>query len=142
MVYFSSIATLLLFFFHFTNVDFMNLVSNFFAFLKFQLHGVLQDGPPSNVLCIRYPPPVQIDEKMLHNAMILFGEIEMIKSFPSGHYSLVVFRSIDEARRAKDGLQGRLFNDPRIQILYSNSELALPGKNNLPPFSEFKIYST
>ncbi|KAG6526350.1 hypothetical protein ZIOFF_016333 [Zingiber officinale] len=94
-------------------------------------HGVLQDGPPSNVLCIRYPPPVQIDEKMLHNAMILFGEIEMIKSFPSGHYSLVVFRSIDEARRAKDGLQGRLFNDPRIQILYSNSELALPGPGRL-----------
>ncbi|XP_074563391.1 flowering time control protein FPA-like isoform X2 [Curcuma longa] len=95
------------------------------------LHGVLQDGPPTNVLCIRYPPPVQIDEKMLHNAMILFGEIEMIKSFPSRHYSFVVFRSIDEARRAKDGLQGRLFNDPRILILYSNGELALPGPGHL-----------
>ncbi|XP_074569894.1 flowering time control protein FPA-like isoform X2 [Curcuma longa] len=97
------------------------------------LHGVLQDGPPSNVLCIRYPPPVQIDQKMLHNAMILFGEIEMIKSFPARHYSFVVFRSIDEARRAKDGLQGRLFNDPRIQILYANDELLASGTGPFGP---------
>lgn len=63
---------------------------------------------------------------MLHNAMILFGEIEHVKSFPSRCSSFVEFRSVDEARRAKEGLQGRLFNDPRIQILYSNSELAQP----------------
>ncbi|XP_042421500.1 flowering time control protein FPA-like isoform X1 [Zingiber officinale] len=103
------------------------------------LHGVLQDGPPSNVLCIRYPPPVQIDQKMLHNAMILFGEIEMIKSFPARHYSFVVFRSIDEARRAKDGLQGRLFNDPRIQILYSNDELLASVSGNSLSFYQFKV---
>lgn len=66
---------------------------------------------------------------MLHNAMILFGEIERIKSFPSRHYSFVEFRSVDEARRAKEGLQGRLFNDPRIQIMFSSSEFA-PGKDN------------
>ncbi|OVA08768.1 RNA recognition motif domain [Macleaya cordata] len=84
---------------------------------------------PSNVLWIGYPPSVQIDEQMLHNAMILFGEIERIKSFPSRHYSFVEFRSVDEARRAKEGLQGRLFNDPRIQILFSSSGLA-PGKDS------------
>ncbi|KAG6725863.1 hypothetical protein I3843_02G042500 [Carya illinoinensis] len=86
------------------------------------------DGQPSNVLWVGYPPSVQIDEQMLHNAMILFGEIERIKSFPSRHYSFVEFRSVDEARRAKEGLQGRLFNDPRITIMFSSSELA-PGKD-------------
>ncbi|KAJ9189174.1 hypothetical protein P3X46_000500 [Hevea brasiliensis] len=92
-----------------------------------QLSGGQREGLPSNVLWVGYPPSVQIDEQMLHNAMILFGEIERIKSFPSRHYSFVQFRSVDEARRAKEGLQGRLFNDPRITITYSSSELA-PGK--------------
>ncbi|XP_011628733.1 flowering time control protein FPA [Amborella trichopoda] len=88
--------------------------------------GGRREGQPSNILWIGYPPSVQIDEQMLHNAMILFGEIERIKSFPSRHYSFVEFRSVDEARRAKEGLQGRLFNDPRIQILFSSS--VAPGK--------------
>ncbi|XP_014493911.1 flowering time control protein FPA [Vigna radiata var. radiata] len=81
------------------------------------------DAQPSNVLWIGYPPAVQIDEQMLHNAMILFGEIERIKSFPLRNYSTVEFRSVDEARRAKEGLQGRLFNDPRITITYSSNDL-------------------
>ncbi|KAG4386782.1 hypothetical protein AAZX31_11G123800 [Glycine max] len=86
------------------------------------------DSQPSNILWIGYPPAVQIDEQMLHNAMILFGEIERIKSFPSRNYSIVEFRSVDEARRAKEGLQGRLFNDPRITIMYSISDL-VPGSD-------------
>ncbi|CAA6667736.1 unnamed protein product [Spirodela intermedia] len=100
-------------------------------------HGHKRLQPPvgrrdiqSKILWIGYPPSVQIDEQMLHNAMILFGEIEQIKCFPSKHYSIVEFRSIDEARRAKEGLQGRLFNDPRIQILFSTSEL-MASKDNL-----------
>ncbi|KAJ4772422.1 RNA binding protein [Rhynchospora pubera] len=76
---------------------------------------------PTNVLWIGYPPNVKIDEQLLHNAMILFGEIERIKCFPERRYAFVEFRSTDEARRAKEGLQGRLFNDPRIRIVYSNS---------------------
>ncbi|KAF2322052.1 hypothetical protein GH714_006067 [Hevea brasiliensis] len=99
----------------------------FLMFQQSQLSGVRREGLPSNVLWIGYPPSVQIDEQMLHNAMILFGEIERIKSFPSRHFSFIEFRSVDEARRAKEGLQGRLFNDPRITIMYSSSELA-PGK--------------
>ncbi|CAN6485372.1 unnamed protein product [Victoria cruziana] len=95
--------------------------------------GGRKEGPPSNVLWIGYPPSVQIDEHMLHNAMILFGEIERIKCFPSRHYSFVEFRSVDEARRAKEGLQGRLFNDPRIQILFSSSEGGHGDRDN-PPF--------
>ncbi|CAH8356121.1 unnamed protein product [Eruca vesicaria subsp. sativa] len=81
------------------------------------------DDQPSKVLWIGYPPSVQIDEQMLHNAMILFGEIERKKSYPSRHFSLVEFRSVDEARQAKEGLQGRLFKDPRIKIMYSNDEI-------------------
>ncbi|OMP03936.1 hypothetical protein COLO4_10090 [Corchorus olitorius] len=92
-----------------------------------QLGGRKGDGQPSNVLWVGYPPSLQIDEQMLHNAMILFGEIERIKSFPSRHYAFVEFRSVEEARRAKEGLQGRLFNDPRITIMFSSSGLA-PGK--------------
>ncbi|KAA8531428.1 hypothetical protein F0562_006219 [Nyssa sinensis] len=87
------------------------------------LGGQKGDGQPTNVLWIGYPSSVHIDEQMLHNAMILFGEIERIKSFPPRHYSLVEFRSVDEARRAKEGLQGRLFNDPRISIMFSSSDL-------------------
>ncbi|GMI92975.1 hypothetical protein like AT2G43410 [Hibiscus trionum] len=93
-----------------------------------QLGGRRVDGQPSNVLWVGYPPSVQIDEQMLHNAMILFGEIENMKSFHSKHYAFVEFRSVEEARRAKEGLQGRLFNDPRITIMYSNSEIA-PGRD-------------
>lgn len=82
------------------------------------------EDPPSKILWVGYPPSRHIDEKMLHNAMILFGEIEKIKTFPSRNYSFVEFRSVDEARHAKEGLQGRLFNDPRITIMFSSSEMA------------------
>lgn len=83
-----------------------------------------KEGQPSRVLWVRYPPSVVIDEQMLHNAMILFGEIERVKCFPSRHYSFVEFRSVEEARNAKDNLQGKLFNDPRITIMFSNNDLA------------------
>ncbi|KAJ9541674.1 hypothetical protein OSB04_028180 [Centaurea solstitialis] len=96
------------------------------------LEGRKGDGEqPSNVLVVSYPPVVHIDEQMLHNAMILFGEIDNIRSFPSRHYSLVEFRSVEEAQLAKDGLQGRLFNDPRILIMFSTSEHA-PTKDLTP----------
>ncbi|KAJ8558090.1 hypothetical protein K7X08_004856 [Anisodus acutangulus] len=88
------------------------------------------DGQPSKVLCISYPPSVHVDEDMLHNAMILFGEIDGIKTFYDRNYSLVEFRSVEEAQRAKEGLQGKLFNDPRIIIEYSSSGPA-PGRDFL-----------
>lgn len=93
------------------------------------------EGQPSNVLWVGYPPSIQIEEQMLYNAMILFGEIERIKSFPMRHYSFVEFRSVDEARKAKEGLQGRLFNDPRITIMYSSS-VVTPGKEYNPGIPE------
>jgi RNA recognition motif. (a.k.a. RRM, RBD, or RNP domain) len=89
-----------------------------------------QGNQPTNVLWIGYPPDVKIDEQLLHNAMILFGEIERIKCFAARRYAFVEFRSTDEARRAKEGLQGRLFNDPRIRIVYSSSESRLDFVSN------------
>ncbi|CAM9003386.1 unnamed protein product [Rhodiola kirilowii] len=86
------------------------------------------DGQPSKVLWVGYPPSIKIDDQTLHNSMILFGEIEGIRSFPDRNYSFVEFRSVDEAQRAKVGLQGRLLNDPRITIMFSNSAIA-PGKS-------------
>ncbi|KAL8479520.1 hypothetical protein ACS0TY_026425 [Phlomoides rotata] len=83
------------------------------------------DATFSKVLWIRYPTSVIIEEDMLHNALILFGEIERIKTFSEKSYAFVEFRSVEEARRAKEGLQGKLFNDPRILIEYFNSEF--PG---------------
>ncbi|XP_027773716.1 flowering time control protein FPA-like [Solanum pennellii] len=73
---------------------------------------------PSKVLCISYPPTVHADNNMIHNAMILLGEINRIKTFNDKNFSLVEFRSVEEAQRAREGLQGKLFNDPRITIEY------------------------
>lgn len=86
------------------------------------------DGLPTNVLRVCYPPSSVIDEQMLHNAMILFGEIERIKSEPARNSLYVEFRSVEEATLAKEGLEGRLFNDPRILITYYNSEVE-PNKD-------------
>ncbi|CAH1429431.1 unnamed protein product [Lactuca virosa] len=93
----------------------------------------------SNVLVISYPPIVHIDEQMLHNAMILFGEIDDITSFPSRHHYLVEFRSIEEAQLAKDGLQGRLFNDPRISITFATNDQT-PNKD-IPGFHPHGIFN-
>ncbi|XP_055830963.1 flowering time control protein FPA-like [Solanum dulcamara] len=77
---------------------------------------------PSKVLCISYPPLVHLDNDMIHNAMILLGEINRIRTFYDKNISLVEFRSTEEAQRAKEGLQGKLYNDPRITIDYSSNE--------------------
>uniref|UniRef100_M1DP89 RNA recognition motif-containing protein n=1 Tax=Solanum tuberosum TaxID=4113 RepID=M1DP89_SOLTU len=77
---------------------------------------------PSKVLCISYPPSVHVDNDFIHNAMILLGEINGIETFYDKNFSLVEFRSVEKAQRAREGLQGKLFNDPRITIEYSSNE--------------------
>ncbi|KAJ0969327.1 hypothetical protein J5N97_022204 [Dioscorea zingiberensis] len=109
--------------------DGMRNSGSYLGLEKHQLYSGRRDGQPSNVLWVGYPPSFPIDEERLHNAMILFGEIERLKCFPSRHYCFVEFRSVDEARRAKEGLQGRLFGEPRIQIYFSSSDLA-PSKDS------------
>ncbi|WMV32991.1 hypothetical protein MTR67_026376 [Solanum verrucosum] len=63
---------------------------------------------PSKVLCISYPPSVHVDNDMIHTAMILLGEINGIETFYDKNFSLVEFRSVEEAQRAREGLQGPL----------------------------------
>lgn len=87
---------------------------------------------PSNILCISYPPVVHMDEQKLHNAMILFGEIEKITSFPSKLCSYVEFRSMEEANLAKERLQGKLFSDPRILITFSPNDPTANQTGGLP----------
>ncbi|KAK7261624.1 hypothetical protein RIF29_27940 [Crotalaria pallida] len=82
---------------------------------------------PNNILFIKHRS-LQIDEQMLHNTMISFGEIVNITSVPR-KYSLVEFRTVEEATLAVEGLQGQLFNDPRIKVRYSKYGPA-PGKEH------------
>lgn len=98
---------------------------------QFQSLGGRRDGQPSKILWISYPPSVHVEEDMLHNAMILFGEIERIKTFDDRNYAFVEFRSVEEAMLAKEGLQGKLFNDPRISIEFSSSGFAA-GREYFP----------
>lgn len=97
------------------------------------------DAMASRVLLISYPPSIIIDEDMLHNAMILFGEIERINPISDRNCALVEFRSVEEARCAKEGLQGKLFNDPRIRIEYYN--VGFPGVRGPPgdPMQPFQM---
>lgn len=85
---------------------------------------VSKEGVPSETLWIGFPPPSRVDEDGLRRAFILFGEVERITTFPDRSYCFVQFRNVDEATRAKEGLQGRLLNDPRILIRFSSNEVA------------------
>eukprot|EP00250_Pteridium_aquilinum_P004236 c14462_g1_i1 orf=152-2680(+) len=84
---------------------------------------VSKEGVPSETLWIGFPPPSRVDEEGLRKAFILFGEVERITTFPDRSYCFVQFRNVDEATRAKEGLQGRLLNDPRILIRFSSNEV-------------------
>ncbi|KAL0392525.1 UNVERIFIED_CONTAM: Flowering time control protein FPA, partial [Sesamum radiatum] len=81
------------------------------------------DSQCSKVLLIRYPPPLVIEEHMLHSAFSQFGEIKRINTSADMHCALVEFRTEEEASCARECLQGKLFNDPRISIEYSSGEL-------------------
>lgn len=95
------------------------------------------DGPPCNTLWVSYPPSMFIDRTMLHNAMILFGEIEAIRIVRTKNFCFVEFRSVDEATRAKEGLEGRLFGDPRIRIQFAASALT-QKRDDAPILPEYR----
>ncbi|KAL6846772.1 hypothetical protein ACP4OV_024220 [Aristida adscensionis] len=88
----------------------------------------LREPEPTNVLWVGFPGSYKvIDEELLQRAMSAFGVVTNIKIFQSRQYAFVEFASVAQACNAKKNLDGRLFNDHRIQILFSNSELA-PNK--------------
>ncbi|CAK9229092.1 unnamed protein product [Sphagnum troendelagicum] len=82
-----------------------------------------KDGGPSEVLWVGFPLLSNVDEEGLKRAFLPFGEIERIKTFPGRTYAFVQFKSVEDATRAKDNLEGKLFNDPRVHIRFSKSEI-------------------
>lgn len=81
-----------------------------------------KDGEPSEVLWIRFPGYMKVDEMSLRKEFSPFGEIDNITTFPGRTYAFVQFRSVVAACRAKEALQGKLFSNPRVYICFSKSE--------------------
>lgn len=78
---------------------------------------------PSEILWVGFPICMKIDERKLHKAFSPFGGIERITTFPGRTYAFVQFHSVKAATRAKNVLQGKLFNDPRVSISFAKSEI-------------------
>lgn len=87
----------------------------------------------SAVLWIGFPASLKVDEVILRKAFSPFGEIEKITAFPGRTYAFVRFRSVSSACRAKDSLQGKLFENPRVHICFAKSESGpySGGKNSI-----------
>ncbi|GLJ07609.1 hypothetical protein SUGI_0070720 [Cryptomeria japonica] len=82
-----------------------------------------KDAEPSEVLWIGFPAYMKVDEISLRRVFSPFGEIEHVTTFPGRTYAFVQFRSVVAACRAKEALQGKLFNNPRVNICFSKSEV-------------------
>jgi len=97
-----------------------------------------REAQPTNVLWVGFPGSYKvIDEEAFKQAMSAFGVVTKIKIFQSRQYAFVEFASVVEAYNAKTNLDGHLFDDPRIQILFSNSELAPNKLDNTTSVSGF-----
>ncbi|XP_062193243.1 uncharacterized protein LOC133896660 [Phragmites australis] len=93
---------------------------------------------PSEVLWIGFPPGLKADEATLWEAFSPFGEILRITTFSGRAYAFVQYTSIAAACRAKEALQGKLFNNPRVSICFSRNEgaVAESGKRSfVAPYS-------
>nr|GEY59642.1 hypothetical protein [Tanacetum cinerariifolium] len=86
--------------------------------------GILQvkKEQPSEVLWVGFPQSLRVDEDSLWNAFSPFGEIEKISAFPGRTYAFIRFKHVNSAIRAKDNLQGQLFNNPRVHITFAKSD--------------------
>ncbi|XP_038703100.1 flowering time control protein FPA-like [Tripterygium wilfordii] len=77
---------------------------------------------PSEVLWIGFHSLLKVDEMSLRKAFSPFGEIEKITVLPGRGYAYVQFGNIMSACRAKETLQGKLFENPRVHICFARSE--------------------
>lgn len=77
---------------------------------------------PSEVLWIGFPACLKVDEETLWKAFLPFGDIVKITTFPGRTYAFVQYTTIAAACRAKEALQGKLFNNPRVSICFSRNE--------------------
>ncbi|OQU89214.1 hypothetical protein SORBI_3002G161000 [Sorghum bicolor] len=93
---------------------------------------------PSEVLWIGFPPGLKVDEALLWEAFSPFGKVLRVTTFPGRTYAFVQYTSIAAACRAKEALQGKLFNNSRVSICFSRNEGAAPevGKRSfVAPYS-------
>lgn len=84
-----------------------------------------KDIEPTEVLWIGFPMYMKVDERKLHKAFTPFGVIERITTFPGRTYAFVKFQNAQQASKAKNALQGNLFNDPRVSVTFAKSEVGL-----------------
>lgn len=87
---------------------------------------------PSEILWVGFPICMKIDERKLHKAFSPFGGIERITTFPGRTYAFVQFHNVKSASRAKNVLQGKLFNDPRVSISFAKSEIGPVDHHSRP----------
>jgi RNA recognition motif-containing protein len=80
---------------------------------------------PSEILWIGFPANLDVDEAALRTAFSPFGEIIRIATFPGRSYAFVHYRDAASASRARETLNGKLFNNPRVHISFARSEAAL-----------------
>ncbi|MQL72336.1 hypothetical protein Taro_004670 [Colocasia esculenta] len=81
---------------------------------------------PSEVLWIGFPAHLNVDKMLLERAFSPFGEIEKVTTFPGRSYAFVRYRRVVAACLAKEALQGRLFNNPRVNICFAKSDIGPP----------------
>lgn len=77
---------------------------------------------PCEMLWIGFPSIADVNELDLRRAFQPFGEIEKISTFPGRSYAFVRYRSTVAACRAREALQGKLFNNPRISICFARND--------------------
>ncbi|XP_042519741.1 flowering time control protein FPA [Macadamia integrifolia] len=96
-----------------------------------------KNAEPSEVLWIGFPAFLNVDEIIIRRAFMPFGEIEKVTVFPGRSYAFVRFRSVVAACRAKEALQGKLFNNPRVSICFAKSDTGPSerGRNSLTSLS-------
>lgn len=80
---------------------------------------------PSEILWIGFPSNLNVDETALRMTFSPFGEIIRIATFPGRSYAFVHYRDVASASRARETLNGKLFNNPRVHISFARSEAAL-----------------
>ena len=78
---------------------------------------------PTNVLWVGLPNPYKVNEEALRQAMAAHGVVTNIKVFRERRYAFVEFATIEGASNAKNLLDGRIFNNTRIHVLFSSSGL-------------------
>ncbi|KAG2323907.1 hypothetical protein Bca52824_006635 [Brassica carinata] len=81
-----------------------------------------RDAEPSEVLYIGFPASLKVDEALLMKFFSPFGDIAKVTIFPGRSYAFVQFRDLMAACKAKETLQGKLFDNPRVHISFAKSE--------------------